>query len=68
MERWALRLAFWLDRQGAFSEASRNFGPALRLFGVERFRDGQLPVAEAALNGQSVLVISPTGFGKTLCF
>jgi ATP-dependent DNA helicase RecQ len=38
------------------------------VFGLERFRDGQLPVVEAALCGQSVLVVSPTGFGKTLCF
>jgi ATP-dependent DNA helicase RecQ len=68
MERWAVRLALWLDRHGAISDASRNFGAALRLFGLDRFRDGQLPVVEAALNGQSVLVVSPTGFGKTLCF
>src|SRR6476646_2510698 len=68
MERWAVRLALWLDRHGAISEASRNFGAVLRLFGLERFRDGQLPVVEAALRGQSVLVVSPTGFGKTLCF
>ena len=68
MERWAVRLALWLDRQGAISEASRNFGAVLRLFGLERFRDGQLPVVEAALKGQSMLVVSPAGFGKTLCF
>ena len=68
MERWAVRLALWLDRHGVISEASRNFGAVLRLFGLERFRDGQLPVVEAALCGQSVLVVSPTGFGKTLCF
>ena len=63
-----MRLALWLDRQGAISDASRNFGAVLRLFGLERFRDGQLPVVEAALSGHSVLVVSPTGFGKTLCF
>jgi ATP-dependent DNA helicase RecQ len=68
MEKWAVRLAFWLDRHGAISDASRNFGAALRLFGLDRFRDGQLPVVEAALAGRSVLVVSPTGFGKTLCF
>jgi ATP-dependent DNA helicase RecQ len=68
MEMWTVRLALWLDRREAISQASRNFGAALRLFGLERFRDGQLPVVEAALNGQSVLVVSPTGFGKTLCF
>ena len=68
MESWAVRLALWLDEHGAISEASRNFGAALRLFGLERFRNGQLPVVEAALSGRSVLVVSPTGFGKTLCF
>jgi ATP-dependent DNA helicase RecQ len=68
MEKWAVRLALWFDRHGAISDATRNFGSALRLFGLDRFRDGQLSVVEAALGGQSVLVVSPTGFGKTLCF
>ena len=68
LEKWAVRLALWLDLHRAISDASRHFGAALRLFGLERFRDGQLPVVEAALCGQSVLVVSPTGFGKTLCF
>lgn len=68
MEKWAVRLALWLDSRRAISDATRNFGAALRLFGLERFRDGQLPVVEAALCGQSVLVVSPTGFGKSLCF
>jgi ATP-dependent DNA helicase RecQ len=63
-----VRLALWLDRQGAVSEQSENFGPALRLFDLDRFRDGQLPVIQAALKGHSLLVVSPTGFGKTLCF
>jgi len=68
MEKWAVWLALWLDRRRAIPDASRNYGAALRLFGLERFRDGQLPVVEAALSGQSVLVVSPTGFGKSLCF
>jgi ATP-dependent DNA helicase RecQ len=68
MEKWAVRLALWLDRHRSISDASSNFGAALRLFELDRFRDGQLPVVEAALCGQSVLVVSPTGFGKTLCF
>src|SRR5262245_3005852 len=68
MEKWAVWLALWLDRRRAIPDASRNYGAALRLFGLERFRDGQLPVVEAALCGQSVLVVSPTGFGKSLCF
>ena len=68
IERWAVRLALWLDRQGSVSEQSKNFGPALRLFDLDRFRDGQLPIVQAALSGRSLLVVSPTGFGKTLCF
>jgi ATP-dependent DNA helicase RecQ len=68
MEKWAVRLALWLDRRRAIPDVSRNFGAALRLFGLERFRDGQLPVVKAALSGQSVLVVCPTGFGKSLCF
>lgn len=68
IERWAVRLARWLDREGAVPEQSQNFGAALRLFGLDRFRDGQLPVVQAALTGRSLLVVSPTGFGKTLCF
>jgi ATP-dependent DNA helicase RecQ len=68
IEQWAVRLARWLDREGTVPEQSQNFGPALRLFGLDRFRDGQLPVVQAALTGRSLLVVSPTGFGKTLCF
>lgn len=68
IERWAVRLALWLDRQGTVSNESHSFGPALRLFGLDRFREGQIPVIQAALAGQSLLVVSPTGFGKTLCF
>lgn len=68
IEKWAIRLARWLDRDGVVAEEAGNFGPALRLFGVERFRSGQLPIVLAALAGKSILVISPTGSGKTLCF
>jgi len=68
IEKWALRLARWLDREGELSEAAGNLTPALRLFGLERFRDGQLPVVLAALAGRSVLLVSPTGSGKSLCF
>jgi ATP-dependent DNA helicase RecQ len=68
IERWAARLALWLDREGSVSEQSENFGPALRLFDLDRFRDGQLPVVQAALSGRSLLVVSPTGFGKSLTF
>lgn len=68
IERWAIQLAKWLDREGIVTEAVGNFGPALRLFGLARFRHGQLPIVVAALAGKSILVVSPTGSGKTLCF
>lgn len=68
MERWAVRLAKWLDNEGIGIERSESFGPLLRLLGVQRFREGQLPIVLAALAGKSILVVSPTGSGKTLCF
>jgi len=68
IERWGLRLARWLDRNGEIAQAATNLTPALRLFGLERFREGQLPVVLAALAGRSVLLVSPTGSGKSLCF
>lgn len=68
LEKWAIRLAKWLDHEGVVVERTESFGPALRLFGVDRFRQGQLPIVLAALSGKSILVVSPTGSGKTLCF
>lgn len=68
MECWAVRLARWLDREGEVVPESQAFGPLLRLFGLDRFKEGQLPIIQAALTGRSLLVVSPTGFGKTLCF
>ncbi len=37
-------------------------------FGVERFRLGQRAAIEAVLGGDDVLVVMPTGAGKTLCY
>ncbi|WP_348526551.1 HNH endonuclease [Mesorhizobium sp.] len=51
IERWAVRLVRWLDTEGRVSEAVGNFGPVLRLFGKDRFREGQLPIVLAALSG-----------------
>ena len=68
VERWALRLAKWLDTQGELPDGTPNLGGALRLLGLQKFRGHQLEVVLAALKGQSVLLVSPTGSGKTLCF
>lgn len=47
---------------------SDRIGLAMRYLGVERLRDGQLKPIIAALSGKSVLFISATGSGKSLCF
>lgn len=42
---------------------------ALKHFwGYEAFRPGQREIIEAALQGQDLLVVMPTGGGKSLCF
>ena len=68
VERWALRVAKWLDREGELPDGTPNLGGALRLLGLQKFRGHQLEVVLTALRGQSVLLVSPTGSGKTLCF
>src|SRR6266542_4153587 len=39
-----------------------------RYFGFSRFREGQADVIEAVLAGQDVIVVMPTGGGKSLCY
>src|SRR5262249_1030047 len=39
-----------------------------RHFGFSRFREGQDNVIEAVLAGQDVIVVMPTGGGKSLCY
>jgi ATP-dependent DNA helicase RecQ len=48
---------------------SREPEGALReLFGFPAFRPGQREAVEAALAGRDVLVVMPTGSGKSLCY
>ena len=39
-----------------------------RVFGHKQFRAHQQPVCEAAADGQDVLLVMPTGAGKSLCY
>ena len=41
---------------------------ALRRFGLRAFRPGQQDVIGAALRGEDVLAVMPTGAGKSLCY
>jgi ATP-dependent DNA helicase RecQ len=68
MRRWGMRLARLLDRRGDLPPDASQIGAALRVLGKERFRDGQLPPVLAALRGESMLVVRPTGSGKSLIF
>lgn len=68
IERWGLRIARWIDRDGALASLDESMGAALRVLGVERFRSPQLDVVLAAHRGESLLFVSATGSGKSLCF
>jgi ATP-dependent DNA helicase RecQ len=39
-----------------------------RHFGFSKFREGQADVIQAVLEGQDVIVVMPTGGGKSLCY
>jgi len=42
--------------------------PLKNLFNMDAFRLGQLEIIESALKGNDVLVVMPTGGGKSLCY
>jgi len=68
IQRAAIRLAQWLDTEGRLARETLHFGPALKRFGLDAFRPAQIDVVEAALRGHSLLLVSPTGSGKSLAF
>jgi ATP-dependent DNA helicase RecQ len=68
IEIWGQKLARLVDVNKRLPEEEYVLGPLLRIFGVNRFREGQLDVILSIMKGDSVLYISPTGSGKSLCF
>lgn len=68
LERLALTIARIFDRNQIPAVAGEKLGLALRYLKVEKLRPGQLEPILAALANKSLLFISPTGSGKSLCF
>lgn len=68
LRRWALRLTTLVDRSKNLPAATKALDYGLAIFGIKRFRDGQLDAVLTAMRGESVLVVRPTGSGKSLCF
>lgn len=68
VERWGLRLARALDHRHELAGVDESLGAAMRLLGVTHLRPHQLEVILAALRGESLLLVSATGSGKSLCF
>lgn len=68
IERWGLRLARLLDRRNELAGIDESLGAAMRVLGVARLRSPQFDVILAALRGESLLLVSATGSGKSLCF
>ena len=68
IERLAFNVAKLFDPDIPADLSGDKLGIALRYLNVQRLRNGQLQPILAALAGKSVLFISPTGSGKSLCF
>jgi len=68
IEKWALKLARILDFSNEIPTDMEKVKTALSLLGKDRFREGQLEVVLAALRKESILVVRPTGSGKSLCY
>lgn len=68
IEKWALKLARILDFSNEIPQDMEKVKIALCLLGKDHFREGQLEVVLAALRHESILVVRPTGSGKSLCY
>ena len=55
--------------RGRMSKAIKEAEKILKqYYGYDHFREGQIPVIEAVLEGRDVLGIMPTGAGKSVCY
>lgn len=68
IEKWAIRLAKVFDTRNELRSLDEGLGEAIRLFGLRSLTNTQLTAVLAALRGESVLLVSPTGSGKSVCF
>ncbi|HZQ55611.1 MAG TPA: DNA topoisomerase 3 [Bryobacteraceae bacterium] len=57
------------DREGAAAELPTDLNEILhQCFGFESFRPNQETVCRAAIEGKDILLVMPTGSGKSLCY
>lgn len=68
LEMMAVRVAKLFDKDNTIQIDGGKLGLALRYLNVKKLRSGQLEPILAALAGKSILFVSATGSGKSLCF
>jgi RecQ family ATP-dependent DNA helicase len=57
-----------LSNSNVLADSNDLAGLLRSVFGFPRFRANQLEVCEAALKGRDLLLVMPTGAGKSLCY
>jgi RecQ family ATP-dependent DNA helicase len=57
-----------ISNSNALAGSNDLAGLLRTVFGFSRFRANQLEVCEAALKGRDLLLVMPTGAGKSLCY
>jgi len=68
IRRWTLRIAKLIDWRRDLPKDTGAITEALRVLGKRDLRTGQLEIILAILRGEDVLVVRPTGSGKSVCF
>jgi ATP-dependent DNA helicase RecQ len=68
IERLSVQVAKWFSNGTLDNLDGAKLGLAMRYLKIKRLRPAQLQPILAAISGKSILFISPTGSGKSLCF